>query len=55
VIIDSRGFDPSTVDVVVPAPGPGPGNWSGAPSVVLLDGAFWFAWRERRPLNAGRG
>ncbi|MCW2757455.1 MAG: hypothetical protein JWO46_1201 [Nocardioidaceae bacterium] len=41
--------------VVVPAPGAGPGNWSGAASAVLVDGVFWLAWRERRPLTDGRG
>lgn len=41
--------------VVVPAPGRGPGNWSGAGSVVLVDGVFWLTYRVRRPLNEGRG
>ncbi|MET1006558.1 MAG: hypothetical protein ABWX96_13490 [Propionibacteriaceae bacterium] len=41
--------------VVVPAPGTGPGNWSGAASVVLVDGVFWLTYRVRRPLHAGRG
>jgi hypothetical protein len=41
--------------VVVPAPGAGPGNWSGAASVILVDGVFWLTWRERRPLTDGRG
>jgi len=41
--------------VVVPAPDRGPGNWSGAASVVLVDGIFWLTYRVRRPLNAGRG
>ncbi len=48
-------FDPAQVQVVVPAPGEGRGNWSGAASVIGVDGVFWFAWRERRPLEAGRG
>lgn len=42
-------------DVVVPAPAPGPGNWAGAPSALYADGAFWLAYRVRRPLDAGRG
>jgi hypothetical protein len=46
-------FDGSTV--VLPAPGDGPGNWSGASSVVLVDGVFWLAYRVRRPLTVGRG
>ncbi|TAK68507.1 MAG: hypothetical protein EPO13_10375 [Actinomycetota bacterium] len=41
--------------VVVPAPGTGPGWWAGAPSAVLADGAFWLAYRERYPLDRGRG
>ena len=32
-----------------------PGNWSGAASVVLVDGVFWLAYRVRRPLDEGRG
>ncbi len=46
-------FDGATV--VVPAPGRGPGNWAGAASVVHHDGAFWLAYRVRRPLWEGRG
>jgi hypothetical protein len=42
-------------DVVVAAPGRGEGNWAGAASVVRADGAFWLAYRVRRPLDAGRG
>ena len=41
--------------VVVEAPGEGPGNWAGAASAVLVDDAFWLAYRVRRPLGAGRG
>ena len=41
--------------MVVPAPDVGPGNWSGAASVVLVDGVFWLTYRVRRPLNEGRG
>ncbi|HYJ68422.1 MAG TPA: hypothetical protein VEX15_12280 [Nocardioidaceae bacterium] len=46
-------FDESTT--VVSAPGAGPGNWAGAPSAVWADGAYWLAYRVRRPLDAGRG
>jgi len=46
-------FDGS--EVVVPAPDAGPGNWSGASSVVLVDGTFWLSYRVRRPLRVGRG
>ncbi|MEX0427192.1 hypothetical protein AB3X52_06125 [Nocardioides sp. DS6] len=42
-------------ELVVPAPGAGPGNWAGAASAVLVDGVFWLAWRNRRPLGVGRG
>jgi hypothetical protein len=41
--------------VVVEAPAPGAGNWAGAPSAVYEDGAFWLAYRCRRPLAEGRG
>ncbi len=41
--------------MVVPAPDVGPGNWSGAASVVLVDGVFWLTYRVRRPLHEGRG
>ena len=46
-------FDESVT--VVRAPGSGPGNWAGAPSAVWADGAYWLAYRVRRPLDAGRG
>ena len=46
-------FDEATV--VVPAPDAGPGNWSGAPAALYADGAYWLAYRVRRPLSAGRG
>jgi hypothetical protein len=46
-------FDDS--EVVLPAPGDGPGNWSGASSVVLVNGVFWLAYRVRRPVTVGRG
>jgi hypothetical protein len=42
-------------ELVVPAPAPGPGSWAGAASAVLVDGVFWLAYRERRPLQDGRG
>jgi hypothetical protein len=40
---------------VVPAPEPGDGHWAGGPSAVFSDGAFWLAYRLRRPVGAGRG
>jgi hypothetical protein len=41
--------------VVVAAPEAGEGNWAGGPSAVHSDGAFWLAYRLRRPVGAGRG
>jgi hypothetical protein len=46
-------FDRS--EVAVPAPGEGPGHWAGAPSAVLADGAWYLAYRLRRPIGDGRG
>jgi hypothetical protein len=31
----------------------GPGHWAGAPSAVRADGAFWLAYRMRRPQGRG--
>jgi hypothetical protein len=42
-------------EVVVEAPGAGPGNWAGAASALLVDGTYWLTWRNRRPLEDGRG
>jgi hypothetical protein len=42
-------------EVVVSAPEAGPGNWAGGASCLLAEGAFWLAYRIRRPLNSGRG
>jgi hypothetical protein len=41
--------------VVVAAPAGGHGNWAGAPSAVLVDGAYWLAYRVRQPVDRGRG
>jgi hypothetical protein len=41
--------------VVVPAPEAGPGAWAGAPSVVVHGGAYYLAYRLRRPVGTGRG
>ncbi len=46
-------FDASTV--AIEAPGEGPGHWAGAPSAALHDGAFYLAYRLRRPVGQGRG
>ncbi len=40
---------------VVRAPGPGDGYWAGGPSAVHADGAFYLAYRLRRPVGEGRG
>ena len=34
---------------------PAPGYWAGAPSAIWADGAFWLAYRLRRPVGQGRG
>lgn len=47
--------DHSASQVCVEAPGSGPGFWTGAPSACYADGAFWLAYRVRRPVDAGRG
>ena len=47
--------DPSSAEVAVPAPAAGAGHWAGAPSAVFEDGAFWLAYRVRRPVVSGRG
>jgi hypothetical protein len=41
--------------VVIEPPGDGPGFWAGGPSAVWSEGAFWLAYRLRRPVNQGRG
>ena len=41
--------------VAVPPPGSGAGFWAGAPSAVLVDGTYHFAYRMRAPLGRGRG
>jgi hypothetical protein len=41
--------------IAIPAPGEGPGHWAGAPSAVFSDGAFYLAYRLRRPVGNGRG
>src|SRR4051794_25674339 len=55
VVINAVRPSPERADVVVQAPGAGAGNWSGAPSAVWADGAFWLAYRVRQPLALGRG
>jgi hypothetical protein len=42
-------------ELVVAAPEPGEGHWAGGPSAVYAEGAFWLAYRLRRPVGAGRG
>jgi hypothetical protein len=45
----------NTSVVAIPAPGEGPGFWVGASSAVYADGAFYMAYRMRRPITQGRG
>jgi hypothetical protein len=40
---------------VVSPPENRPGAWAGAPSVQLVDGVFYLAYRLRRPVGEGRG
>src|SRR5471032_1440500 len=49
------GFPAVKTSVVVRAPRPGDGYWAGRPSAVHADGAFYLAYRLRRPVGAGRG
>jgi hypothetical protein len=42
-------------DVAVEPPGSGVGFWAGGPSVAIVDGTFWLAYRLRRPVDQGRG
>lgn len=41
--------------VVIGPPGDGYGFWAGGPSAVYHDGAYWLAYRLRRPVTQGRG
>ncbi|MEU9889015.1 hypothetical protein [Sphaerisporangium sp. NPDC051011] len=41
--------------LVVAPPEEAPGHWAGAPSAVLSDGAYYLAYRLRRPIGQGRG
>ncbi len=41
--------------MVIAPPGDGDGYWAGGPSAVWLDGAYWLAYRLRRPVDQGRG
>ena len=54
-LVDLGGPRYETAEVVVSAPEIGPGNWAGAASCVLVNGAFWLAYRLRRPLDSGGG
>lgn len=53
--LDLLSLDFDASHVVVAAPGSGDGFWAGAPSAVSADGAFYLAYRLRRPVNEGRG
>ena len=41
--------------VVIDPPGAGAGYWAGGPSIAVVDGTFWLAYRLRRPVDRGRG
>lgn len=41
--------------VVIEPPGAGPGYWAGGPSVALVGGVYYLAYRLRRPVGQGRG
>ncbi|HEX3907488.1 MAG TPA: hypothetical protein VHW92_06125 [Mycobacteriales bacterium] len=41
--------------VVVAPPEPKPGAWAGGPSVVVVDGVVYLAYRLRKPIGEGRG
>jgi hypothetical protein len=45
----------SDATVVVAPEDPRPGAWVGAPSVQLVDGVWWLAYRDRQPVGEGRG
>jgi hypothetical protein len=45
----------TTGAVAIEAPGSGPGFWAGGPSAIFSDGAYWLAYRLRRPVDQGRG
>ncbi|MCW2498204.1 hypothetical protein [Jatrophihabitans sp.] len=45
----------SAGEVAIEAPGDGPGYWAGGPSGIYSDGAYWLAYRLRRPVDLGRG
>lgn len=46
---------PDSGEVAVEPPGEGAGYWAGGPSTLWSDGAFWLAYRLRRPVDQGRG
>ena len=45
----------SSAEVVLEPEDPRPGSWAGGPSVQLVDGTWWLAYRLRRPVGEGRG
>lgn len=51
----SHALSDEPASVVVEPPGCGAGFWAGGPSVVHSDGAFYLAYRLRRPVDQGRG
>jgi hypothetical protein len=60
--VSSRTLQPPEPDlfwgeaeVVLEPEDPRPGSWAGGPSALHVDGAFWLAYRLRRPIGDGRG
>jgi hypothetical protein len=46
--------DPNATTAIEP-PGSGVGYWAGGPSAVWQGGAYYLAYRLRRPVDKGRG
>src|SRR5664279_964053 len=51
----TRVLASNEAETVVAPPGDGEGFWAGGPSAVWSAGAFWLAYRLRRPIDQGRG
>jgi len=54
---DAKQFIPkiSSSEIAIPAPGEGPGFWVGSSSAVAIDGTIYMAYRQRQPIELGRG
>ena len=51
----TRVLASNEAETAVAPPGDGEGFWAGGPSAVWSAGAFWLAYRLRRPIDQGRG